>query len=73
MWLAACVDPRRSHTAIRKDANAVSVSDDKIVITTQGRMDVEFMMWAVGEAEAMYGDGWRVTGVARDPSNGSLL
>lgn len=49
------------------------VWDDKIVIATLGRMDVDFMLWAVGETEATYREGWRVTGIARDPSDGSLL
>ncbi|CAK9780034.1 unnamed protein product [Cutaneotrichosporon oleaginosum] len=59
--------------AIRRGDNAVSVWDDKIVITTPVRMDADFMLWAVGETEATYREGWRVTGIARDPSNGSLL
>ncbi|BEJ15034.1 hypothetical protein CspHIS471_0408010 [Cutaneotrichosporon sp. HIS471] len=59
--------------AIRRGDNAITVWDDKIVITTAGRMDVDFMLWAVSETEATYREGWRVTGVARDPSNGSLL
>lgn len=60
-------------SVIRRGTDAVSISDDKVVITTVARMDVEFMLWAITEAEALYRDGWRVTGFARDPSDGSLL